>query len=307
MWKILVTTYFSSITRKINSKGFVVFNADQKKLPSKKYGLPMEIKELYQYPLKSTRGVTLETTEILKTGFKHDRCIAVIDKKNRVVTGRERPELLKIRSKIEMQYLRLSIPETNEFSFALPHEGEVTEVKLFRNPVLGRVFSAKAANWISNFLNDDFRLVFIDNAYNLVQEKRGGKVGEYKAYSDSSPIHLINLRTLDCLNSSLKSAVGVRNFRSNIVVDGMEAFEEDTWSTVEINGCRFRAQERTSRCIFTTINPETSKKNRNMQPLSELAQIRLKMGLRPTFGIGLVPLGEGFMSLGDELKIIAKT
>ena len=267
----------------------------------------MKVSELYYYPLKSTRGIALETAEVLRSGFRDDRCVAVIDEKDRIVTGREASDLLQIHAKIVKKHLVLTTSDRKEYPFSLPYEGESTEVKLFRNPVLGKVFSQKATKWISEFLNNDYRLIFIDQDYNSVREKRGGKIGELKTYSDSSPVHLINLRTLEYLNSKLKSAVGVRNFRPNIVIDGHEPFDEDTWSIIQINGCRFRLQERTSRCIFTTIDPKTSKKDQKMQPLSALAKLRLKMGLRPTFGIGLVPLQEGFISIGDELKIIEKT
>lgn len=98
--------------------------------------------------------------------------------------------------------------------------------------------------------------------------------------------------------------ISVRNFRPNFVVKGAKPFEEDTWSKLEINNVEYRVQEKTQRCIFTTIDPNTNNRNSNMEPLASIAKMRLKNGLRPTFGINLVPLTSGSISVGDTISII---
>ena len=93
-------------------------------------------------------------------------------------------------------------------------------------------------------------------------------------YVDSAPVHLINLKTLAYLNSKLKDKVGLENFRPNIVIDGDEPFEEDYWTEISINGCILKLHKPTERCIFTTINPKTTVKNADVEPLTTLAKIR---------------------------------
>ena len=264
----------------------------------------MTVKKIYTYPVKSTRGTSLQSAEILKTGIKDDRCVAIIDGHNKVITGRERHELISISAKIKKNQLVISTEKAANFSFALPYEADVVQVNLFRNKVSGKLFARSASNFISKFLKGDYRLIFLDRAYNSLQKKRGGLDGERKGYADSAPVHLINLKTLNYLNSKLVSKVSERNFRPNIVIDGREAFEEDSWSVIDINGCRFRLQERTKRCIFIAIDPERSKMNRNMQPLTALAKLRFKMGQKPTFGVGLVPIHTGVISTGNQVKIM---
>lgn len=264
----------------------------------------MTVKELYTYPVKSTRGTSLQSAEILRTGLRNDRCVAIIDEDNKVITGRERHELITISAKIYKNELFIFTEKAANFSFALPYEADITQVNLFRNKVSGKLFSKPASNWISKFLKGDYRLIFLDEEYNSLQKKRGGRDGERKGYADSAPVHLINLKTLNYLNSKLVSKVSERNFRPNIVIDGGEPFEEDTWSVIDINGCRFRLQERTKRCIFIAIDPERSKINRNMQPLTALAKLRFKMGLKPTIGVGLVPINTGVISTGNQVKIM---
>lgn len=174
--------------------------------------------------------------------------------------------------------------------------------KLFRNDVTGIPLGKDADQWISQYLGGHYRLIHLGRNTTTVQQKRGGAPNETKHYADSSPIHLINAQTLSVLNESLKNRVHVRNFRPNIVVGGAAAFEEDSWKLLEINGIRYRVQERINRCIFTTIDPETGRQDNSMEPLKRLAAIRLQMGMRPTFGIGLVPLSKGIMKIGSEIN-----
>ncbi|MGJ8739098.1 MOSC domain-containing protein, partial [Zobellia laminariae] len=189
--------------------------------------------------------------------------------------------------------------------FVLPElTQETIAVRLFRNTVVGHLLKKEANELISDFLQGHFRFVYVGNSFRPLLKSRGGKEGDTTGYADSSPVHLINLKTLQYLNTNLKEKVTSRHFRPNIVVDGNEAFEEDSWALIEINGIRFRLQEKTQRCIFTTIDPNTFRKSEELQPLSSIAAIRAKSLQRPTFGIGLVPNENGIIAVEDKIKVI---
>ncbi|MGC1514397.1 MAG: hypothetical protein WA810_02375, partial [Maribacter sp.] len=72
-------------------------------------------------------------------------------------------------------------------------------------------------------------------------------------------------------------------------------------------GIPFRVYERTQRCMFTSIDPTTQKKDVQLEPLRTIAKLRKASGLKPTFGIGLVPLSAGQINVGDFIKIIHTT
>ncbi|MDY7394997.1 MOSC domain-containing protein [Aureibaculum sp. 2210JD6-5] len=263
----------------------------------------IQITQLFNYPLKSTKGQLLNTVKVLTTGFKNDRIVAVINTNNKVVTGRECPKLLTISSEINDGFLSLTLSEKLESSFALPASKDTIEIRLFRNKITGKIFDVKANEFISSYLNEDLRLVYIADNYREVLEKRGGKSGDFTGYADSAPIHLINTNTLKHLNSKLDKKVSVLNFRPNIVIDGVKPYQEDLWSEITINGCRFRVQERTERCIFTTIDPHTQEKDTHLQPLMTISEIRLLKGERHTFGINLIPISECEISIGDKITV----
>ncbi len=263
----------------------------------------IRITHLFNYPLKSSKGQLLNTVNILPTGFKNDRIVAVIDSKNRIVTGRECPQLLTISSLINNNILTLTISGLLLGSVALPSSNDSIQIRLFRNKITGKPFDVRSNQLISSYLEGDYRLVYIANDYREVLPKRGGRFGEYTGYADSSPVHLINSNTLANINSKLDTEVSVLNFRPNIVIDGLNAYEEDTWSEIRINGCFFRVQERTNRCIFTTIDPKTQSKSTNLEPLMTISKIRFLKSQPPTFGINLIPISDGIISIGDKVLI----
>ncbi|QCX02191.1 MOSC domain-containing protein [Aggregatimonas sangjinii] len=261
------------------------------------------VSEIYHYPLKSSKGVSMPTAEVRLTGLRNDRTISVIDGKNKVVTGREYPELIHLITKIEKGQLYVKTPSSEIFNIALPSSQSTIEVKLFRNRVLGTLFDAAASEFISTYLKGNFQLIHLGADFRNLAKERGGRNGERTGFADSAPVHLINRSTLNYLNLNLSDKVTSKNFRPNIVIDGFEAFEEDHWKAVHIGGCRFRVQEMTKRCVFTTIDPETAQKDAEVEPLATLAKLRSMQQLPATFGIGLVPKSEGVIAVGDALIV----
>lgn len=72
------------------------------------------------------------------------------------------------------------------------------------------------------------------------------------------------------LNSRLDEPVTPQQFRMNFVVKGATAYEEDKWDWVKIGNVILRNIRPCTRCIFTTIDPETGTKHANAEPLKTL-------------------------------------
>lgn len=263
--------------------------------------MDITVTDIYEYPLKSSKGNRLDSVEIDSFGLKNDRKVAVIDAKNRIRTGREHPELVHISSEIKGDVLVLKSPGMEDLVLSLHSDNSEITAKLFRNQVRGALLGGGSSEWISSVLKGDFKLIRTFDASSSAVTKPAEDRLNALGYADSAPVHLINLKTLEYLNSKLDQKVGLENFRPNIVVDGNEPFEEDQWSELSINGCRLKLQELTERCIFTTIDPKTAVKDPEVEPLSTLAGIRRLNGERATFGIDLKPLNSGTISVGDMI------
>ena len=81
---------------------------------------------------------------------------------------------------------------------------------------------------------------------------------------------LQNEASIQDLNERLKDPVVPLNFRPNFVMKGPKAFEEDNWEWVKIGEIVFRKAKPCTRCIFTTIDPETGEKHPKYEPLKTL-------------------------------------
>lgn len=92
-------------------------------------------------------------------------------------------------------------------------------------------------------------------------------------------------------------------FRSNIVIDGVDAWEELHWLNrkVRIGGVEFEVERRKVRCLATHANPRNGK--RDVPVMTTL--MRTFAQEQPTFAIGMVTRGNGGeISLGDEVRLL---
>jgi uncharacterized protein YcbX len=95
-------------------------------------------------------------------------------------------------------------------------------------------------------------------------------------------------------------ALSERRFRHNIVIDGVESWEELAWvgSSVRIGAVRFETLVPKVRCLATHANPATGERDRTvMQTL-----VRAFAQEQPTFGVGMLSAAGGEIALGDALS-----
>ncbi|UXP31602.1 MOSC domain-containing protein [Reichenbachiella agarivorans] len=261
------------------------------------------VSDLYIYPLKSGAAVSLVTCEITATGLANDRRLAVIDADNKILTGREYPKLLGVQAAVTGQVLHLREKSNKEIDITISAENnELLDIMLFKNLVQGIDLGSAAAAWVSNLLSTNCRLVAMLEHHRPLREKDGGQSGDKVNYADTSPILLLSEESLADLNQRLDSPVTMQHFRPNIVVKGCLPYEEDTWQTVEINGCLFDVHLHCPRCVFITIDPVTQQKDPNAEPLATLAKYRKQTNNAVTFGVYLVPRRLGCVKIGDSVK-----
>lgn len=86
---------------------------------------------------------------------------------------------------------------------------------------------------------------------------------------------MINEASVTDLNTRLEKPVNPEQFRPNFVIKGASAYEEDTWGWVKIGDVIFKTVRPCTRCIFTTVDPETGTKNPKVEPLKTLKRLSL--------------------------------
>uniref|UniRef100_A0A914D088 MOSC domain-containing protein n=1 Tax=Acrobeloides nanus TaxID=290746 RepID=A0A914D088_9BILA len=136
------------------------------------------------------------------------------------------------------------------------------------------------------------------------------------AYQDLSAYMVCNQGSVDELNKWLSAenpptSIEARNFRPTILVEGVQAWDEDRWLDVRIGEAEFVCYRPCTRCILTTVHLDDGEFDSNMQPLKKLRELRLapegKMRDRfqnnPIFGVNMALKKPGRIRVGDEVLI----
>ena len=99
-------------------------------------------------------------------------------------------------------------------------------------------------------------------------------------------------------------ALNEARFRSNIVIEGVKAWEEHEWfgRRIRVGEVEFDVVKHKTRCLATHANPRTGERDLRMMPL-----LMRHFGHKdPTFAVGMVANGAGRqIRIGDELSILA--
>ena len=108
--------------------------------------------------------------------------------------------------------------------------------------------------------------------------------------------------SLQALQAALGNEVSELRFRSNIAVDGLTAWEEQSWvgRKIRVGAVEFDVVKPKTRCLATHANPITGE--RDLPVLSTLTQ---KMGQEyPTFAVAMLPSGGGGrIRVGDQVTL----
>lgn len=94
-------------------------------------------------------------------------------------------------------------------------------------------------------------------------------------FSDLVGYLLMNQSSIDNLNKNLENPITDINFRPNMLVDSLEEngiapFSEENWEWVKIGDAVFRNVKPCTRCILTTVDPNTGIMSKDREPLRSL-------------------------------------
>ena len=128
--------------------------------------------------------------------------------------------------------------------------------------------------------------------------------GQTPRYHDEEPgrITLHARESLRALEIALGHDVSELRFRSNIAVEGLAAWEEQSWvgRKIRVGAVEFDVVKPKTRCLATHANPTTG--DRDLPILTTLTQ---KFGQeQPTFAVAMVPSRSGGqIHVGDKVQI----
>ncbi len=121
--------------------------------------------------------------------------------------------------------------------------------------------------------------------------------------SEAGQVTLHSRASLQAVGSALGQAdFSEIRFRSNIAVDGLQAWEEHNWigRRIRIGALEFQVIRPKHRCLATHVDPETGK--RDFPVLAALTHVFPQD--RPTFAVAMAPTRSGEVRVGDEVRVL---
>ncbi len=268
------------------------------------------VSQLWIYPIKSLKGISVDKAQLEKRGLRYDRRWMLVDDNNRFISQRLYPRLALIKQELSDFGISVRAPDMPVLIIPYPDAQiemyEEVEVICWDDHIKVQHINTAIDNWFSEFLDADCQLVFMPEDSERLVDTDFAKNHEITSFSDGFPNLIICEESLQDLNSRVDIELTINRFRPNIVIKGCEPYDEDRLGHFQINGIDFYAVKPCSRCVVTTVNPETGVKE-SKEPLATLAKFR-KKDRKVYFGQNLLHkldlMVDNTLTVGDRLKIL---
>jgi uncharacterized protein YcbX len=256
---------------------------------------------LYVHPIKSCGGILLAHSLLVETGLEFDRAWMVVDEHGEMLTQRERPRMALVQPTFRHSELVLRAPGMLALHLRLDAVEAPTRVRVWDDIVKAYDMGPLAAQWFSDFLGHpgggSLRLVRFDPEQQRLSDPQwAGEIEAENAFADGYPLLVANAASLDDLNTRLAArgvaGVSMPRFRPNIVLSGLQPYDEDHLHELVIatdeGPVRLRLVKPCVRCTIPNVDPITAAASH--EPGDTLAGYRsdARMQGGVTFGMNAV-------------------
>lgn len=253
----------------------------------------MKIEELYIYPIKSARAQGLKEMRITPEGPVGDRQWMLVDERGQFISQRTVPKLATVEVfhdeaalTVGFQKMFFKISTKNSFQRKI-------KVQIWDDSIEAALEPDLYSQGLSQYLGVQCRLVRYAPYSQRLEKVR---------FADDRPLQILNLKSLEDLNSRLPAPVGGDRFRANIIFSGQKAFEEEHWKRIRIGEVIFSQPKKCSRCTIVTLDQKTGV-SMGPEPLKTLVTYRGD-GMDVFFGTLWIPENEGLIKIGETLEIL---
>ncbi|MGZ8981346.1 MAG: MOSC domain-containing protein, partial [Burkholderiaceae bacterium] len=224
------------------------------------------ISRLLLYPVKGCRGVSLSSARLALTGLAvgdiGDREWVVVDDHGDFLSQRELPRMALIATCLRNTALRLSAPGMLTLDIPFESEGDVIRVHVWDDELDGVTQGDLVDQWFTDFLGHRARLIRFDPLARRISNRRYTGVTEapYK-FADAFPLLVTSEGSLADVNTKLqakgRAPIDIDRFRPNIVLDGVEPFEEDYARDLRVGDALLELVKPCVRCTVPSVDPST--------------------------------------------------
>lgn len=261
---------------------------------------PLQLSEIWIYPIKSLGGIQLSTSTILPKGLPLDRRWMLTDEQRQGITQRDHPKMALFKLSIENDQLKVTYRQN---SISVPLHGfnkTPMQARIWNDDIMAHEVSSGHSEWFSEMLGVHCRLIHFPEENPRPVEAAYNIYNDHVSLADAYPFLIIGQSSLDDLNSRLEEPVPMNRFRPNFVFTGGKPFEEDGWKNFTIGNSAFAGVKPCARCAIPTINQDTAAKGK--EPSKTLAKYRMKEN-KIYFGQNVIARECNTITVGDEIAI----
>lgn len=256
------------------------------------------IKSIHIYPIKSLGGISVESAKTSSRGFEHDRAWMLVDDEGHFLTQREHSDMVLFRCGMSTTGFVINhIDDSLEVPFSASG-GESIQARIWSSTVQVLEPSESMSTWFSERLNRSCHLVYMpETSTRRVNPEFADAI---TALTDGYPYLIANESSLVDLNSKLDVSVPMNRFRPNIVVNGLDPWEEDELIWYKSDELVFKSVKPCSRCVVVTTDQDSGV--RSKEPLRTLSSFR-KVGNHVNFGINAICADQGTLRTGEMISV----
>lgn len=262
----------------------------------------MHVAALYHYPVKSLCGQAVDVLRLDALGPLDDRRWMLVDAAGTFVTQRMHGQLVRIRARSDGVQLQLNLPDGQILGFEA--SDVQVSVRVWRDEVPA-LLATGPSETLSAYLGVPVRLVRLPDA--PVRRIDPARVPEerFVGFADGFPILVTHQASLAAVESWVGRPLDMRRFRPNIVIAGADPFAEDHWQSLQIGEVVLDLVKPCSRCVMTTVDPDTGVREADGQPLKALSLHR-KTAEGVIFGQNALHRTPGVLRVGDPVRVLAR-
>jgi uncharacterized protein YcbX len=269
------------------------------------------VRELWTYPVKGCQGVPSESIDVTQMGIVGDRGF-VLWRDGQLVDQIETPQVASLAAGFDRDAgtLRFEHAEHGTYDHAVVTHGTVREAKWILDEFQTVDQGDAVAHWLSTALRKEVRLVSPGEPWKInfpIPQMQLLHQEPKQSFFSASPISLANQASLDDLNGRLARPVGMDRFRMNVIIDGLNAYEEDELVSFRNEAVELLQVTPAERCVIVTTDQKTG-----ARPKSDLLKVlggyrrkkkEDRFGSGITFGLYLGVGREGKLRVGDKLEV----
>ena len=228
--------------------------------------LNCSVHALYVHPVKSCAGIALPRSLLVETGLDFDRAWMLVDERGEFLTQRELPLLARVRPTLRQDDLVLRAPGMLALHVALDRVESPMRVRVWSDELPAWDMGALAAQWFSDYAGRPLRLVRFDPDHRRLSDRRWTGAHEAQtAFADGFALLVTSTASLAELNRRLAlqgvPAADMRRFRPNLVLDGIEAHDEDHIDRLQIDTpqgtVELKLVKPCARCSIPGVDPDS--------------------------------------------------